>query len=182
MKTSLRVAAVSTLALFGCGLAASKDDSAARSAEQQSADENDRGSRDEKHVRFQPGPFAPSASGRIAFIVQGGVLSGHIEAKSLPAQGSHAFYVLWFVRTDTNDKAFLGPIVGDESILFMAKGDGEMSFTASEFTDGPNKGSPISLGTPGDNFFVVIAEDHIDTFMPFPVSPPPSSFALMATF
>jgi len=182
MMTSLAVAGVSTLALFGSGLAASRDDQPAGSVEQLSAYENGRGSTGEKQVEFQSGPFAPGAWGRIAFNVQEGVLSGHIEAESLPAQGSHAFYVLWFVRTDTNDKAFLGPIVGDESILFMAKVDGEMSFTASEFTDGPNKGSPISLGTPGDNFFVVIAEDHIDTFMPFPVSKPPSSFALTATF
>ncbi len=182
MKTSLRVAALSTLALFGCGLAASREDRPARSAEQRSADENGRGRNDERQVRLQPGPFAPSASGRIAFSVQGGVLSGDIEAQTLPAQGSHAFYVLWFVRTDTDDKAFLGPIVSDGSILFMMTGDGEMRFTASAFTDGPNRGSPISLGTPGNNFFVLIAEDHIDTFMPFPVSKPPSSFALTATF
>lgn len=179
MMTSLRVAAVSTLALFGCGLAAKSDDQL-RSAEQ--ADENGRNGRDERQVRLQPGPIAPSASGEIAFSLQAGVLSGHVEAQSLPAQGPHAFYVLWFVRTDTDDKAFLGPIVGDGSILFMRRGDGEMRFRAPAFTDGPNRGSPISLGTSGHNFFVVIAEDHIDTFMPFPVSPPPSSFALTATF
>lgn len=133
-------------------------------------------------VELQPGPFAPNASGEVAFTVEDGVLSGQIEAQDLPAQGSHAFYVLWFVRTDTGDKVFLGPVVHEGSILFLTGGGAEMRFRASAFTDGPHKGSAISLGSPGNNFFVVIAENKIDTFMPFPVSPPPSSFALTATF
>jgi len=132
-------------------------------------------------VDLQPGPFAPGARGEIEFRVANGVLAGEIEAEDLPALGAHAFYVLWFVRTDTGDKAFLGPIVGDDSILFLRAGDGELRFRASAFTDGPAKGSAISLGPKGTNFFVLIAEDHIDTFMPFPISAPPSSFALMAT-
>jgi hypothetical protein len=134
------------------------------------------------HINLQPGPFAPDAQGEIEFTVVNGVLSGKIEAEKLPAQGAHAFYVLWFVRTDSGDKAFLGPIVGHDSILFLTRGDGEMRFAASAFTAGPDAGSGISFGPTGKNFFVVIAENHIDTFMPFPVSAPPSSFALTATF
>jgi hypothetical protein len=133
-------------------------------------------------MELQAGPFAPGASGEVAFTVSNGVLAGRLEAEKLPAQGAHAFYVLWFVRTDTGDKAFLGPLVSDDSILFFAPGDGEMRFRAPAFTDGPGKGSPISLGASGSNFFVLIAEKQIDTFMPFPVSPPPSSFALTVTF
>jgi len=133
-------------------------------------------------IDLQPGPFAPGAAGEIEFRLAGGVLAGEIEAEDLPALGAHAFYVLWFVRTDTGDKAFLGPIVGQDSILFLRAGDGEMRFRASAFTDGPAKGSAISFGAKGTNFFVLIAEDRIDTFMPFPVSEPPSSFALTATF
>lgn len=133
-------------------------------------------------IDLQPGPFAPNAKGEVEFRVANGVLSGKVEAKNLPAQGSHAFYVLWFVRTDTGDKAFLGPLLNHDSIFFLADGNGEMRFRAAAFTAGPGVGSAISLGTSGTNFFVVIAEDHIDTFMPFPISAPPSSFALTATF
>ncbi len=134
------------------------------------------------HVDLQPGPFAPRAAGEVEFRIADGVLTGKVEAENLPALGAHAFYVLWFVRTDTGDKAFLGPIVRDNSILFLTAGDGELHFRAAAFTDGLHKGSSISLGATGSNFFVLIAENRIDTFMPFPVSPPPSSFALSATF
>ena len=134
------------------------------------------------HIDLRPGPFAPGAKGEVEFRLGDGVLVGKIEAENLPAQGAHAFYVLWFVRTDSGDKAFLGPIVGHDSILFLTASDGEMRFRASAFTAGPNAGSGISQGPAGTNFFVVIAEDHIDTFMPFPVSAPPASFALTATF
>ena len=134
------------------------------------------------HLELQSGPFAPEASGEIAFRVDDGVLKGAIRAQDLPAQGAHGFYVLWFVRTDTGDKAFLGPVVNHDSILFFATGDARLRFRAAVFTDGPGAGSPISLGAGGSNFFVLIAENQINTFMPFPVSPPPSSFALTATF
>jgi len=134
------------------------------------------------HIDLRPGPFAPTGRGEIEFRLGSGVLAGKIEADNLPAQGAHAFYVLWFVRMDSGDKAFLGPIVSHDSILFLTAGDGEMRFRASAFTAGPNAGSGISQGPGGSNLFVVIAEDHIDTFMPFPVSPPPSSFALTASF
>jgi len=136
----------------------------------------------EREVELQPGPFAHNASGEVAFAVRDGVLSGEVEAEDLPAQGSHAFYVLWFVRTDTGDKVFLGPVVHKGSILFLTGGGAEMRFKAPAFTDGPHQGSAISLGSRGTNFFVLIAENKIDTFMPFPVSAPPSSFALSATF
>ena len=139
-------------------------------------------SADAREVELQPAPFAPKASGELAFTVNDGVLSGHIEAEDLPAQGAHAFYVFWFVRTDTGDKVFLGPVVHRDSILLLTGGDAGMRFKASAFTNGPHKGSAISLGSPGSNFFVLIAENQIDTFMPFPVSAPPSSFAVTATF
>ena len=137
---------------------------------------------DEFEVEMQPGPFAPGAQGEIEFSVGGGLLSGEFEAENLPPLGPHAFYVLWFVRTDTDDKAFLGPIIHRDSILFLTAGHGELRFSAPAFTTGPNAGSGITLGASGTNFLVLIAENQIDTFMPFPVSPPPSSFALTATF
>ena len=131
---------------------------------------------------LQAGPFAPGASGEITFLMEGGVLSGELKARALPAQGVHAFYILWFVRTDLGDKAFLGPVVSGNSILFLTDGTGRLEFRAEAFTDGPHAGSSVSLGAAGNNLFVLIAENQIDTVMPFPVSPPPSSFALMATF
>ncbi|TLZ88065.1 MAG: hypothetical protein E6J92_08185 [Methanobacteriota archaeon] len=133
-------------------------------------------------IELQAGPFAPGASGEITFLMEGGVLSGELKARALPAQGVHAFYILWFVRTDLGDKAFLGPVVSENSILFLTDGTGRLEFRAEAFTDGPHAGSSVSLGAAGNNLFVLIAENQIDTVMPFPVSPPPSSFALMATF
>ncbi len=131
---------------------------------------------------LQPGPFAPNSTGELRFRIDtSGTLSGRLEAQDLPAQGAHAFYVFWFVRTDTGDKAFLGPVVHQESIFFMKPGDGDLRFRASAYTTGPHEGSSISLGASGNNFFVLIAENQIDTFMPHPISAPPSSFALMAT-
>lgn len=135
------------------------------------------------HLRLQPGPFAPDSSGQLVFRIDNGVLSGRLNAEDLPAQGAHAFYVLWFVRTDSGDKAFLGPAISEQqSILFFTVSDGHMSFRAAVYTAGPHAGSPISLGAHGSNFFVLIAENVIDTSMPHPVSAPPASFALMATF
>ena len=134
---------------------------------------------DEFELEMQPGPFAPGAEGELEFSVVDGVLSGEFEAKGLPFSGSHVVYVLWFVRTDTGDKAFLGPIIDEDSILSLT--EGELRFSAPHFTTGPNTGSGITLGASGTNFFVLIAENMIDTSMPFPVSPPPSSFALTAT-
>jgi hypothetical protein len=135
------------------------------------------------HIRLHSGPFAPESIGQLVFRIDSGVLSGHASTEDLPAQGAHAFYVLWFVRTDTGDKVFLGPIINeDQSILFLSESDGRMSFRAAAYTTGPHSGSPIALGAHGDNFFVLIAENQIDTSVPHPVSAPPASFALMATF
>ncbi len=135
------------------------------------------------NIALQAGPFAPNSTGHVVFTISNGVLSGHINAQNLPSQGPHAFYVLWFVRTDTGDKAFLGPIIDQQaqSILFMTAADGASSFTAPAFTTG-HAGLSISLGAQGSNFFVLIAENQIDTFAPHPVATPPASFALMATF
>ena len=135
------------------------------------------------HIGLQPGPFAPDSTGKLVFRISSGVLSGHVSAEDLPAQGAHAFYVLWFVRTDIGDKVFLGPIIDEhQSILFFTESDGSMSFRAAAYTAGPDTGSSISLGDHGSNFFVLIAENQIDTSVPHPVSTPPASFALMATF
>src|SRR5437870_8036005 len=78
-------------------------------------------------IELQAGPFAPGASGEITFLMEGGVLSGELKARALPAQGVHAFYILWFVRTDLGDKAFLGPVVSENSILFLTDGTGRRS-------------------------------------------------------
>ncbi len=136
------------------------------------------------NITLQAGLFAPDSAGHVVFTISNGVLSGHINAENLPSQGPHAFYVLWFVRTDTGDKAFLGPIIDqqDQSILFATVANGASSFRAPAYTTGPHAGSSISLGDHGSNFFVLIAENQIDTFTPHPVSSPPASFALMATF
>ncbi len=136
------------------------------------------------NITLQSGPFAPDASGHVVFSISDGTLSGHVNAQSLPAQGPHAFYVLWFVRKDTGDKAFLGPIINhrEQSIFFTTAGEGSMSFNAPAFTTGPGAGSSISLGAQGTNFLVLIAENQIDTLVPHPVSAPPASFALMVTF
>lgn len=42
-----------------------------------------------------------------------GVLQGAVTVDELPAQlyGSGKFYGVWFVRTDTGDKAFLGALI-----------------------------------------------------------------------
>lgn len=136
------------------------------------------------NISLQAGPFAPDSAGHVAFTISNWVLSGHINAENLPSQGPHAFYVLWFVRTDTGDKAFLGPIIDqqDQSILFATVANGASSFRAPAYTTGPDAGSPIILGAQRSNFFVLIAENKIDTFIPHPVSTLPASFALMATF
>ncbi len=84
------------------------------------------------NITLQSGPFAQDATGHVVFNISNGSLSGHINARNLPAQGPHAFYVLWFVRRDTGDKAFLGPIINkrEQSIFFTTAGQGSMSFNA----------------------------------------------------
>ncbi len=135
-------------------------------------------------VNLSAGPGAPGASGEATIsLLSGGVAVGEIEVNNLPPQAyPRPFYGVWFVRTDTGDKAFLGALISNESIIFSAGGNGEMRFSATFFTDGPHKGAPISFGTPGNNFIVVIIESAINGFMPFPISTPPSSFAVSGTF
>jgi len=170
---ALSLGVVAVVALFTVALYANPTAASARTGEQEI---------ELQSIDLQPGPFAPHSSGELAFSVStSGTLSGNVEAQSLPALGAHAFYVFWFVRTDTGDKAFLGPVIHQDSIFLMKASDGDMQFTAPAFTTGPHAGSPISLGASGNNFFVLIAENQIDTFVPHPVSAPPSSFALMTT-
>ena len=125
------------------------------------------------------GSLAPSASGEISFSLSGGVLSGRAEAEDFPPLGSHLAYVLWFVDTDTGDKAFLGPLVQDDknTILFQSAGDGAVAFRASEFTAGPHAGSPITPASTGNSLFIVLVENKIDFANPSPIGT-----ALSATF
>src|SRR5438552_9501509 len=129
-------------------------------------------------IELQAGPFAPGASGEITFLMEGGVLSGELKARALPAPGVHAFYILWFVRTDLGDKAFLGPVVSENSILFLTDGTGRLDFRAVAFTDGPHAGSSVSLGASGNNLLVLIAKDQFVTVSPVARSRPPSALAL----
>ncbi len=123
--------------------------------------------------------LTPSASGTLSFSFSGGVLSGRAEAEDLPPQGSHLAYGLWFVNTLTGDKAFLGPLIqdGKHTILFQSAGDGVVAFSASEFTVGPNAGSPITPAPTGSNLFILLVESEIDFSNPFPIGA-----ALSATF
>ncbi len=125
------------------------------------------------------GSLTPSASGTLSFSISGGVLSGRAEAEDLPPQGSHLAYVLWFVNTDTNDKAFLGPLTqsGRHTILFQSVGEGAVAFSASKFTAGSDAGSPITLALTGHNLFIVLVENKIDFSNPSPIGT-----ALSATF
>jgi len=125
------------------------------------------------------GSLTPSASGELSFSLSGGVLSGRAETEDFPPQGSHLAYVLWFVNTDTGDKAFLGPLIqdGKHTILFHSEGDGAVAFRASEFTAGPHAGSPITFASTGNNLFIVLVENKIDFANPSPIGT-----ALSATF
>src|SRR5438046_8788252 len=77
-------------------------------------------------IELQAGPFAPGASGEITFLMEGGVLSGALKARALPAQGVHGFYIPWFVRTDRRAQAFLGPVVRENSTRFLTAATGPM--------------------------------------------------------
>ncbi len=125
------------------------------------------------------GSLTPRASGELSFSLSGGVLSGRAETEDLPPLGSHLAYVLWFVNTATNDKAFLGPLIQDDkqTILFQSAGDGAVAFRASEFTAGPHAGSPITFASTGNNLFIVLVENKIDF-----ANPSPTGTALSATF
>ncbi len=118
-------------------------------------------------------PGAPAASGEATLKLDGAVLIGIVKAKGLPAQafGSGRFYGVWFVRTDTNDKAFLGALISRRSIILDQGGKGETEFRATRFTDpgGPNVGRPITFGARGTNLIIVLIETSINGLTPTPV-------------
>lgn len=124
-------------------------------------------------VNLLPRPGAPEASGQAALKLDGGVLIGSVKARGLPAQafGSGKFYGVWFVRTDTNDKAFLGALISRRSIILDRGGKGETEFRATHFTDpgGPKHLRPISFGPPGSNLIIVLIENNINGLTPAPV-------------
>ena len=114
-------------------------------------------------------------------------MEGSVHINNLPVQpfGSGRFYGVWFVRTDTGDKAFLGALldVNDQSIIFSSGGVGKMKSSATQFTTGTNAGSPITFGPAGTNLIIVLIENIINGLTPSPVGPVPGSgVALAGTF
>ena len=137
------------------------------------------------HVTLASGAGAPGASGSAQVELDEGVLTGSVKVRHLPAQefGSGIFYGVWFVRTDTGDKAFLGALVHDNSIIFSEPGDGRTRFAGTKFTTGPDAGSPIQLGTKGSNLIIVLIENNINGLTPSPVGPVPGAgVAVAGTF
>ena len=136
-------------------------------------------------VRLSSGAGAPTASGLTKVQLDGGVLEGSARVKHLPAQafGSGRFYGAWFVRTDTGDKAFLGALIGRDSIIFSTAGEGRLKFAATKFTTGPDAGARISLGRTGTNLIIVLIENNINGLTPSPVGPVPGTgVAVSGTF
>lgn len=117
------------------------------------------------------GSGAPGASGKAEIEFAAGVMKGSVSVENLPPQpfGSGRFYGVWFVRTDTDDKAFLGALIGNDSIIFSAGGEGTTNFVATQFTTGPNNGKAITLGPAGKNLIIVLIEDKINGLTPSPV-------------
>ena len=137
------------------------------------------------HVTLASGAGAPSASGSAQVELDEGVLQGSVKVRHLPAQefGSGVFYGVWFVRTDTGDKAFLGALVQDDSIIFSEAGDGRTTFAGTKFTTGTDAGSPIRLGANGTNLLIVLIENNINGVTPSPVGPVPGTgVAVSGTF
>ena len=137
------------------------------------------------HVTLASGAGAPSASGLAQVELNEGVLQGSVKVRHLPAQefGSGVFYGVWFVRTDSGDKAFLGALVQDNSIIFSEPGDGRTRFAGTKFTTGPDAGSPIRLGASGTNLLIVLIENNINGLTPSPVGPVPGTgVAVSGTF
>lgn len=122
-------------------------------------------------VKLSPGAGAPSATGEARIQLDGNVLKGSVRVEDLPSQafGSGRFYGTWFVRTDTGDKAFLGAVIQDSSIIFSSPGDGHVRFAATKFTTGPNAFAPISLGNNGTNLIILLIENNINGLTPSPV-------------
>lgn len=100
------------------------------------------------HVVLAPAAGAPSASGKADVQVGVGALGGSAKVEDLPAQpfGSGRFYGLWFVRTDTGDKAFLGALAKNDSIIFSHAGDGEIRFAGRSSRQDPT----LARGSPSD--------------------------------
>ena len=138
-----------------------------------------------RHVKLSPGAGAGSATGAARVQLDGAVLDGSVRVRDLPSQafGSGRFYGVWFVRTDTSDKAFLGALVEHSSIIFSAPGYGHARFAATKFTSGPHAGTPISLGAEGTNLIIVLIENNINGLTPSPVGPVPGTgVAVSGTF
>jgi len=123
------------------------------------------------HVELSALAGAPDAKGSAAVRFEQGVLQGSIHVRDLPAQpyGSGKFYGAWFVRTDTGDKAFLGALIHDQSIIFSSGGGGAAKLAATHFTTGTHQGSPIRQGPPGSNLIIVLIESNINGLTPSPV-------------
>ena len=136
-------------------------------------------------LQLAAGPGAPGSAGTAKLELEHGVLHGSVTAQDLPSQafGAGRFYGAWFVRTDTGDKAFLGALAQDESIILAKGGRGQVEFTATQFTTGPDAGSPIHFGPTGTNQVVVLIENTINGLTPSPVGPVPGAgVALSGTF
>ncbi len=131
----------------------------------------------ETHVNLFGLGGAPKAIGEVDLRFDGPVMVGRIHVEKLPPQpfGSGQFYGLWFVRLDTTDKAFLGALINNQSIIFSAlgpgqkSGTGEMEFGATQFTTGPHAGTPITLGAAEQNLFIVLIEKSINGRTPDPI-------------
>lgn len=122
------------------------------------------------HVKLSALPGAPDATGRADVRFEQSVLMGSVHVDRLPAQpyGSGNFYGVWFVRTDTGDKAFLGALIHDQSIIFSSGGNGVIKFAATQFTTGPDRGSPVRQGPRGTNLIIVLIENVINGLTPSP--------------
>jgi hypothetical protein len=75
---------------------------------------------------------------------------------------------------------FLGALIGEDSIIFSAGGEGATNFAATKFTTGPNTGSAITLGPAGTNLIIVLIENNINGLTPSPVGPVPGTGAAVA--
>lgn len=129
------------------------------------------------HVNLFAGAGAPNASGDAKIKFGQTTMDGSVEVRDLPPQpfGSGRFYGVWFVRTDTGDKAFLGALVQSQSIILSTGGAGKMEFSATHFTTGSGAGLPITLGASGTNLVTVLIENTINGLTPSPVGPVPGT-------
>lgn len=135
-------------------------------------------------VSLSPMAGAPRASGEAEAEFVGAVLQGEVSVENLPPQpfGSARFYGVWFVRTDTGNKAFLGALISSDSnsIILSRGGEGATNFRATRFTTGPNAGSAITRGPAGTNLIIVLIENNINGLSPSPVGPVPGAGAAAA--